>query len=247
MRSPSNRAAHPPPPRTYRPTMLDRLGPDGALMLRAMPYMVVLFACLVLLFSTLRRQLEYPSALVLPLALGATAAISWAGMRFANAAGARFGHFVLPTGESTPYEHQFSREEALAARGDITGAIDALEAAIAAISIDAPTGLAVRIRTAELYMGQGANPKRAAELLREVQRHPGLPPTQDIYVSNRLIDLLLGPLAQPARALFELRRLADRYPASTAGKHARSAIATVKRQMSEAEPGARESRDPAVG
>ena len=233
--SPSSNPSDQPASSTYQPTRLDRLGPDGALMLRAIPYMLVVFACTVLLFSTLRQKLEYPAALVLPLALVTTAGITWAGMRFANAAGTRFGHFVLPTGESTPYEHQFSREEALAAKGDIAGAVDALEAAIASIPIDAQTGVGVRIRTAELYIGKGANPKRAAELLREVQRHASLPPAQDIYVSNRLVDLLLGPLGQPSRALFELRRIADRYPDSSAARHARSAIATVKRQISEAE------------
>ena len=247
MRPSSNRAARPSAPPTYRPTMLDRRGPDGALILRAVPYTLVVFGSLVVMFSTLRRQLEYPSALVLPLALVTTVAIVWAGMRFAHAAGSRLGQFVLPTGESTPYEHQFSREEALAARGDIAGAADALEGAIAAIPIDAQTGVAVRIRTAELYMGEGANPKRAAELLREVQRHSSLPPAQDIYVSNRLIDLLLGPLAQPSRALFELRRLADRYPDSSAGRHARSAIVTVKRQISEAGSGDAASRGAAEG
>ena len=243
----SNPADHQPASPTYRPTMLDRRGPDGALMLRAVPYMVVVFACTLLLFSTLRQKLEYPAALVLPLALVTTVAITWAGMRFASAAGTRFGHFVLPTGESTPYEHQFSREEALAAKGDIAGAVDALEAAIATIPIEAQTGVGVRIRTAELYMAKGANAKRAAELLREVQRYPALPAAQDIYVSNRLVDLLVGPLGQPSRALFELRRIADRYPDSSAAKYARSAITTVKRQLVEAEGGHLASGGQGVG
>jgi hypothetical protein len=63
-----------------------------------------------------------------------------------------------------------------------------------------------------------------------------VPAGQDIYVSNRLIDLLMGPLRQPARALFELRRIVDRYPKSSAATHARTAIATIKRQLDEATP-----------
>ena len=221
----------------YRRTLFERLGPDGPLLLRAVPYMVVVFVCLLMMFGTLRRKFDYPAPLVLPLAAVTTLALTWISLRFANAAGSQLGRFVLPTGESTPYEHQFSREQALAARGDITGAIDAWEAAVASTDSESLRGVNARIGAAELYMGKGANPKRAAELLREVQRHPALPASQDIYVSNRLIDLLLGPLEQPARALFELRRIADRYPNSSAATHARAAIVTVKRRISENEPG----------
>jgi hypothetical protein len=50
----------------------------------------------------------------------------------------------------------------------------------------------------------------------------------DIYVSNKLADLFLGPLKQPGRALVEFRRLAERYPGSTAAEHAKLAIANLK-------------------
>ena len=46
--------------------------------------------------------------------------------------------------------------------------------------------------------------------------------------TNKLVDLYLGPLKDPGRALVELRRLADRYPGSTAAKHAKMAIANLK-------------------
>ena len=224
----------PPLPAPYRRTRGDRLGPEAALILRALPYMIVLFGCLALLFSVLQKQFGYPAALVVPLALVGTAVLTWLGMRVASAAGHGFARFVLPTGESTPYEHQFSREESLVALGDIVGAIAAYETAIASHPIATAAGVSVRIRAAELYMGAGANPARAAELFREIQRIPDVAPTQDIYVSNRLIDLLLGPLKQPSRALVELRRIIERYPTSSAATHARTAITTVRRQIEEA-------------
>ena len=224
--------SRPPPP--YRRTRFDRMGPDAALLLRAIPFMIVVFAGLMLLFSMLRERMGYPGQLVLVSALVVTAAIGWAGREFATAAGEAVGRFVLPTGESTPYEHQFSREESLVARGAIPDAVAAYEDAIATLPITTPIGVSARIRAAELYMGQGANIARAAELFREIQRLPDVAPTQDIYVSNRLIDLLLGPMNQPARALVELRRIIDRYPTSSAATHARAAITTVKRQISEA-------------
>src|SRR5687768_15214613 len=155
MSGPSN--APPPAPAQYRRTRGDRLGPDAALIYRAVPYMIVLFGCLALLFSILRQRFEYSSAWIIPLALATTAALTWSGMRFASAAGRGFAQFVLPTGESTPYEHQFSREESLVARGDIAGAADAYEAAIAEHPVTTPAGISVRIRAAELYMGAGAS------------------------------------------------------------------------------------------
>lgn len=218
-------------PAPYRRTMFDRHGPDAAIGLRVVPYVVVTFICMVALFAALRQKYGYSGFLVLPFAIVATGVVTWAGLRFATAAGEGIGHFVVPSGNSTPYEHQFSREDSLVARGDIAGALESLEAAIKVTPIAAQTGVAVRIRAAELHMGEGGTVARAVDLFREVQRFPGVAAGQDIYVSNRLIDLLLGPLDQPARALVELRRIIDRYPSSSAAMHARTAIATVKRRL----------------
>jgi hypothetical protein len=218
-------------PAPYRRTMFDRHGPDAAMRLRVVPYVVVTFVCMVALFAALRQKHGYSGFLVLPFAAVATTAVAWAGLRVATAAGEAIGHFVVPSGESTPYEHQFSREESLVARGDIAGALESLEMAIRATPIAAQTGVAVRIRAAELHMAEGGTIARAVALFREVQRFPGVTAGQDIYVSNRLIDLLLGPFDQPARALVELRRIIDRYPSSSAAMHARTAITTVKRHL----------------
>ena len=86
----------------------------------------------------------------------------------------------------------------------------------------------VRLAAADLYMTHGANPKRAAELYREVQRMPTASSGQDVYASNRLADLYLGPLREPRRALVEFRRLIERYPGSRAADHARLALGTLK-------------------
>jgi hypothetical protein len=50
----------------------------------------------------------------------------------------------------------------------------------------------------------------------------------DIYVSNKLADLYLGPLKAPGKALVEFRRLIERYPGSSAARHAKSALAHLK-------------------
>ncbi len=221
----------------FRPSRLDRLGPDGSLVLRALPFVLVMFAGWTMLFTMLGFPLVVA---VLPAAL-ITAAITWAGASTASAASRLFGRFLLPTGESTPYEHQFSREEAMAARGDLTGAIESLEGVITSTPLSAQTGINLRIRVAELYMGRAsgtsdrdahlADHNRAVELFREIQRFDGTSASQDIYVSNRLIDLLLGPLRQPSRALVELGRIVARYPTSSAATHARTAIAKIKEEI----------------
>ena len=90
------------------------------------------------------------------------------------------------------------------------------------------TALEPRILAAELYSRDPANAQRAAELFREAQRIPAISPGRDIYVTNRLVDLLTGPIADPGRALVELRRLIERYPNSQAAGHAREAIARLK-------------------
>ena len=221
----------------YRLTHLDRRGPDGALVFRALPFVAVMFLGWTVLFKLVGAPLILA---VLPAGL-LTAGITWGGLNAASAAGRLFGRFLFPTGDSTPYEPQFSREEAMAARGDVAGALESFEAAIAGTPLDAQTGINVRIRAAELYMDRASAAKaadarrsdhqRAVELFREIQRFEGTSASQDIYVSNRLIDLLLGPLAQPARALVELRRLVARYPTSSAATHARTAIARLKEDL----------------
>jgi hypothetical protein len=126
--------------------------------------------------------------------------------------------------DTTPYEEQFSHEDALVMQRDYATALALFEQRIVASPLDPRA----RMAAADLYRSHGENPKRAAELYREVQRIPQIMSGHDIYVTNKLVDLYLGPLAEPGRALVELRRLADRYPGSTAAKFALAAIANLK-------------------
>jgi hypothetical protein len=147
------------------------------------------------------------------------------GMVAGRGIGARaLGAFLAPSGNRTPYVHDYSQEQALVQRGDVAGALAAYERHVA----ERPTDAEVRARAAELYAGAGGDPRRAAELLRELRRIPGLPPERDVHASNRLVDLYAGPLADPGRALVELRRLAELYPETRLGREARAAIARRK-------------------
>ena len=70
-----------------------------------------------------------------------------------------------------------------------------------------------------------------------------MPPPSFVYATNRLISLYLGALADPGKAMGELRRLIDRYPASDVAVHARKALADLKREMPQSEGSASPARN----
>lgn len=204
----------------YEKTMLDRLGPDGAryIQLIGPGFMIIVFVTLALALAGVPLWFGFPIGLVA--AAIATALI----YHFSEATGQGFLSFLQPSGSSTPYEKQYSLQESLAIRGNVAGAIASYEEIIA----QDPGDIEARIRAAELHAGKGGNPKRAAECFAEARRVPGLTAARDLYISNRLIDLLRGPLNDEGRALVELRRLVQLHPASRDAKFARGAIAKMK-------------------
>jgi hypothetical protein len=162
------------------------------------------------------------------LAYLAGGAVLRAGLTLSWATGGRvLLGFLGPSGESTRRASGFSREQALVQRGDAAGAVAACEGRLAEV----PGDVVARLRLAELHRA-GGEPARAADLLRELRRLPGVTAEQDEAAANRLVDLYIGPLAAPGRALVELRRLADRYPSTRIGADARAAIARRKRDLS---------------
>ncbi|OYV66238.1 MAG: hypothetical protein B7Z72_11755 [Gemmatimonadetes bacterium 21-71-4] len=210
--------------RPYPRTLGDRLGPDAAHVYKAAGWTGFgsLMAIPVVVYH---MPPGIPAVLALPLAVGLCWALMFSVAYLLIRPGVGVARFYLaPTGASTPYEDQFSLEEALVMQERLPEALALYEARIAADPADARA----RVRAAELYAGPAGDPRRAAELLRDVQRIPGLPSGQELYVGNRLADLYLGPLATPARALVELRRLLDRYPDSRLAPQLRAAIAKLK-------------------
>ena len=223
------------PDASYRRSFLDRRGPDGGVALRALSYALPIFALAAIFFHLLGQRFHLNAVMmVLLVLLGATIGTMLmikAILRVSQGAGDVI-RFTVAGGSSTPYEAQFSEEESLVMRGRTADALRAYEAVIAA----PPRGVdpaEARLRAAAVYASSGGDPRRAAELLREVQRLHGVKPGQDIYASNRLVDLLIGPLGEPRRALVELRRLIERYPNSTAAHHARMALAKLKLDIEE--------------
>jgi hypothetical protein len=210
--------------RPYRRTLFDRYGPDFGRVLFAAGW-ASLGAVMFLPVALFHSPPGWPLLVTIPLFyIVGWAAITAIALVITRPAGAVADFYLAPTGASTPYEEQFSQEEALVMQRRVPEALESFERRIAAD----PAGVRVRVKAADLYAGLGNNPQRAAELFRDVQRLPGLGSGDDLYVGNRLADLYMGPLDTPARALVELRRLLDRYPESRVAPHLRQAIAALK-------------------
>lgn len=154
--------------------------------------------------------------------------IVWAGVFwFPVASSEGFLGILWPNRGVAPRQASYSHIEAMAAAGDVAGALGAYEAVIAA----EPAAIVPRAQAAELYAG-GSDHARAAALFVEIRRIPGCSPQNDLYATQRLIDLYDGSLAQPARSLTELRRIVERHPASREAPFARATLARRKREAS---------------
>jgi tetratricopeptide (TPR) repeat protein len=206
----------------YKPTLFDRLGPDAVHYIRAggLGFMVFGLTTGALLMRAGFQWWVVPAGII-----AGTVAGSF-GWFLAAAAGGTWKHFMVD-GSSTPYEEQYSREQALVMQGKADEALESFEVVIAA----KPDAVSPRIKAAELYLNEKKNPQRAAELFREAQRIATIKASEDIYATNRLVDLLLGPLGDPGRALVELRRLIERYPTNPAAEHARKALRDLKARV----------------
>jgi hypothetical protein len=174
-------------------------------------------------------MLQVPGVLVLPFCLvfgvGVGLFVHRVSLGIAEGSGRAFGAFIQPSGNSSPYQRTYSAEDALAARGDIVGALRAYEAIVAAD----PSDVMARRKGADLHARHG-DPRRAAELFAEIRRIPAVPRSDQLYASQRLIDLLLGSLGDKGRALVELRRLVETFPGTREAAGARIAIDRMKRE-----------------
>ena len=215
----------------YKKTFLDRMGPDGIIRARAYAAGAVMtvVAWMGIVFEFNQLGIDFPGSFVLTIALAVLA--GWLGARavigMSDAAGIAAQAFTLTSGNSTPYEQTFSYQEALAAKGDVTGALESYEAVIA----EQPTAVSARMRAAEHYAKGNRDPKRAAELFKELRLIPGVVSRDALYATNRLVDLYDGPLGDPGRALVELRRIIEQYPGTQVANHARNALPAMKARL----------------
>jgi hypothetical protein len=213
---------------------MDRAGPDAGITFRTARYSIVVFPLALALWGTVITQklgISGLSAVLLTLVGGLLTALAtfYLGLATANAGGAVARAYTMPSGNSTPYEEQFSYQESLAARGDVARALASYEAIIA----ERPDAVAPRLKAADLYARRGKDPGRAAALFREARGLTTASARDALYASSRLVDLYEGPLNDPGRALVELRRLVELYPGTDVAVGARKAIARIKEQRAQ--------------
>lgn len=208
-----------PEPKPYKATLMDRHGGEVVQYLRALAYGFISFALLMtaLIAKAGWQWWTFPAAIA-----GGVFAGAWPIM-LAKGAGKTYEH-VMMSGASTPYVEQYSYQQALVMQGRLDEALESFEAVIA----EKPDAIDPRVKAAELYDRDRKNHVRAAELFHEVLRIESITTGQHVYATNRLVDLYLGPLADPGKAMRELRRLIDRYPAAPAASQARDALAALK-------------------
>jgi hypothetical protein len=212
-----------PEPDPYRPTLFDRKRPDAGYQIGAAAYGLMVFALVLSVLLLVSHRLSLGGVLVAAVA-GFIPYV--ASLALAEGAGSAW-HRLMSSGASTPYEEQFSYQESLVIRGRVDDALASYEAIIAERATAAPA----RLRAAALYASRGDNPRRAAELLRDVMSMPAIGTRDDIEASTRLIELLMGPLGEPGRAMVELRRLMDRHPGTDAAARAKLMLAELKEEM----------------
>ncbi len=222
------------PPRTkYRRGVAERFGDDAQIAPTAMYAALVMTPVFGVVGFLLTELLHVPGAWTIPFSIGfgllGGLIVMFGAMTVSRNTGKAVGSMVVPSGKSTPYQRQFSSQEALAAHGRVDEAIMAYESELQL----RPNDLALLLKTVDLYLDQKVEPERAAELLRQVRRIDGAPPEKVLYASHRLVDLYLGPLHDRGRAIVELRVLIERFPGSQAAAFAREGLAKLKREHHE--------------
>ena len=216
----------------YKSTLVDRVGPDIGYRLKAVGYGLMVFgittaACFLIIAQGDTNVGWFGILMLLVIAAVFGGLVTFLGLGFASGSGMVMKAFTNPSGNSTPYEEQFSWQEAMIARGEVDAAFESFEIIIS----ERPDAVAPRLRAAEHYADRRRNPKRAAELFSEARKIPGISTRDTIYATTRLIDLYDGPLQDPGRALVEMRRVIEQYPDSPVAKHAREALPNIKARL----------------
>jgi hypothetical protein len=130
----------------------------------------------------------------------------------------------MPSGSSTPYSTQYSHIDTLEARGDIAGAIGAWEQ----LAIAEPWNPWALIRAGELHLRAKADAATALDRFKTAREVPSITIEHRLYATQKIVDLYLGPINEPGRALVELRRLVETFPDRREAQFAREAIARLK-------------------
>ncbi len=213
----------------YKPTLFDRRGPEAAHFLQSVSSLIIPIVAGAFIGGGYAVQKGWSIALIVVSTIAGSLLFAfwwWFFVtRVSHGAGRMFGEFIQPNAAGS-YERQYSSEDALVMRGDVEGALASYEKII----LEIPNDPQPRIRAAELYLKAGMR-ERAETLYRAVQRLPRVARKDDIYASNRLVDLYLAWPGHETKGLRELRRLIDTYPETDVAERARAGLVNLKSQL----------------
>ncbi len=217
----------------YKRSLFDKHGPEAADLLRTVSSLSIPVVAGAFIGGALavQRGLSAP-LVVLSVIAGSLLLSTWWWLfvtRVSRGAGRALTEFIQPSAAGS-YERQYSQEDTMVMRGDIGGALSSYEGII----LEAPNEPQPRLRAAELY-AKSEQRQRAEELYRSVQRLPRLKPRDDVFASNRLVDLYLAWPGHEKKGLRELRRLIDTYPETDVAERARAGLVNLKTQLGIAE------------
>ena len=214
----------------YKRTLFDRHGPEAADLYKVGSWMIIPAVAGASVGAALGIRAGLPfgavvSAVIVGGVLG-VAGVALFVISVSRGAGTAFGSFIQPSGSSTPFERQYSYEDSLIMRGDTAAALASYEQMIA----ESPEEAQPRLRAGEVCLKSKMNEK-AESYFRGVQRLPRVAAKDDLYASNRLVDLYRTWPGNETKGLRELRRLMERYPDTDVARRAREGLASMKSQL----------------
>jgi len=143
-----------------------------------------------------------------------------------GAAGKAFGAFLAPSGDSTPHQREYSQPQSLALRGRYEEAVKAYEG----FCLEFPDEPEPYLRIARLYRDELQRYDDAIQWFKKARSHARLAQADEITVAQEIIEIHTLRLKQPTRAIPELARLAERFPAHPAAAWARQRMGRVTGQ-----------------
>ena len=148
--------------------------------------------------------------------------VTWA----SEGAGAAMQQIYHPSGRSTPHQREYSEAKALVLRGLFQEAIDCYETYVVEFPADPEPYLGI----ARIYRDHLKRYDDAVSWLRRVRKIPGLDPGREIFVTREIIEVYVGKLGAPERAIPELARLADRFAGTREGELAKAELERLRRE-----------------
>lgn len=197
---------------------------DPLVLLRLAISFILLFATAAALFIGLSGM--YPPALVMVGGLWTAYGLGRAAISGVLSPGTEWiGRVIANTGLGRAAD-RYGEIDALAARGQYSDAAERWFRV--AVEGDAPAQ--AMLRRAELLAGPLHDPGSAVAELTAFRDAPRVPlkSAEDVAIGLALVDIYEHRLADPSKAMFELRRLLDRYPQSRHVRRIRAALNDLK-------------------